>query len=150
MNEETLFVPITQTKDEKPKDTANDFISRIEDDGEMFPKVEDFVPTPADQVKPMPLLTEKEKQALYLVRRIQYLRRYSPSCSEIAKILGVNKARGKTLIGQLVRKGYLEWEPGANWVHKRILYPKGIMFPWEDYQQFPEDLFIIRKNKPVH
>lgn len=89
-----------------------------------------------------PHLTEREKQMLYAVRSMQHENRYAPTCHELARLFGYSSARAKKLVKALVMKGLLEWSKHHNWVHKRLLFPKNIRFPWRDERQFPKTVFV--------
>ena len=86
-------------------------------------------------------LTPREKQMLYQVRTLQMEKRMSPTCGELAKLFGYSRARAKMIVMSLVKKGFLEWSDHKSWVHKKILFPKGMTFPWKDTKQFPSEVF---------
>jgi len=88
-----------------------------------------------------PELTEREKQILYAVRMIQFRFRFSPTQADLADFLGgKDKAYGIKLKA-LVKKGYLEVTPDRARRNRRLLFPRGITFPWNDSLQFPTDIF---------
>lgn len=88
-------------------------------------------------------LTEKQIELLYIIRSFQWEERYSPSAWELARIFGVTTRNARYHIENLVKKGYLEMSPHRKSRHymKRILFPKGMWWPWHDWTQFPPNVF---------
>ena len=86
-------------------------------------------------------LSEQEKQLLLFIRMFQYKNRYSPNSTDMVEILGLNRGTAYSYIEKLKNKGYIQIGGRRN--YPQILFPKSLQFPWEDYEQFPINIFDI-------
>ena len=89
-------------------------------------------------------LTERECQFIYYLRDFQYEKRYSPSMRDFAELFGYTATRALKIAGNIVAKGFAEWSPDTP-PHKKLLFPKGMKFPWLDQEQFPSSIFLPRE-----
>lgn len=88
-------------------------------------------------------LTERERQFLYYLRDFQYEQRYSPAMERFSMLFGYTHQRALQLAHSVVKKGFAEWSADVP-PHKRLLFPKGMTFPWKDIEQFPSTIFLPR------
>jgi len=86
-------------------------------------------------------LTEREKQALYLIRTFQYEKRYSPTQRYISKILGFSPAMANELVRELKQKGYIEMSPSSSPVRRHFLFPRGTVLPFGKTAELPPNVF---------
>jgi len=88
-------------------------------------------------------LTPSERDILYILRMFQWEERYSPTSWEMSMILGTSTSYFRQVVKSLVTKGVIEQSPHP--IEKRymtrILFPRGMWWPWHDYTQFPPALF---------
>lgn len=88
-------------------------------------------------------LREFHKQVLLYIRLYQHEKRFSPNIMTISRDFAVTKRKAKVALWHLVQKGFIEIAGPHN--ATQILFPKGVQFPWEDYKQFPLDIFDHRE-----
>lgn len=97
----------------------------------------------------LPPLTEREKRILFLIRTWQFKKRYSPSCGDVADTFQVKKQTISHVFTSLRKKGYIEMSEHKSFVHRRVLMPAGMEFPWGN-EQLPDELFDHMKKPPVN
>ncbi len=85
-------------------------------------------------------LRERDKRVLFYIRTFQWEKRYSPTAGDIASMFAIDRKVIMEIVQALKRKGYIEMSPHTSWVHRRILFPKGMSFPWGNHD-LPDDIF---------